>query len=84
MSRCNRAVDDIDRAIVRYVAEHQPSTVREIAAAVELGACATHGRIVALCERGVLRHEPRIPRTIRLHPSVVVTDRGVYQLEKMP
>ena len=77
-------LDDTDRAIVRFVAEHQPSTVREVAAAVELGACATHGRIVALCERGVLRHEPRIPRTIRLHPSVVVHEDRVYQLEKMP
>ena len=73
-----------DEALVRHVAASQPVTVRECSETLGVGLAVTHGRIVALCERGVLRHEPRIPRTIRLHPSVVVTATAVYQLEKMP
>lgn len=73
-----------DEALVRHVAANGPVTVRECSETLGVGVAATHGRIVALCERRVLCHEPRIPRTIRLHPSVVVTATAVYQLEKMP
>ena len=77
-------LDDTDRAIVRAVAELQPTTVRQIAETVDLVPSVIHGRVLMLAMRQVLEREPRRPRTIRLHPSVVVTDRGVYQLEKMP
>lgn len=77
-------IDQADRQIVRAVAECQPCTVRELAASVGLTASVIHGRVLLLAMRQVLRREPGLPRTIRLHPSVVVTDRGVYQLEKMP
>ena len=66
------------------VAANQPTTLRECAAASERGLDATVKRVRRLVAAQVLRREPRRPRTIRLHPSVVVTDRGVYQLEKMP
>lgn len=73
-----------DEALVRHVAASQPTTVRACAEASERSLDATVKRVRRLVAAQVLRHEPRIPRTIRLHPSVVVTDRGVYQLEKMP
>ena len=73
-----------DEAVVRHVAASQPTTVRACAEASERSLSATEARIRRLCAAGVLRHEPRIPRTIRLHPSVVVHEDRVYQLEKMP
>jgi DNA-binding Lrp family transcriptional regulator len=77
-------LDDIDRVLVAYVAKNQPTTLPEIGEVIDRCKSVTWGRVRRLVAAGVLRHEPRIPRTIRLHPSVVVTDRGVYQLEKMP
>lgn len=82
MSR--HCIDDTDRAIVRAVAEHQPTTVRELSAAVDRVPSVILRRVLWLSWRQLLEREPRRPRTIRLHPSVVVHEDRVYQLEKMP
>ena len=82
MSR--RCIDQADRDLVRAVAEHQPCTVRELAASVDLSVSVIHHRVLLLSMRQVLRREPGLPRTIRLHPSVVVHEDAIYQLEKMP
>ena len=78
------SLDVLDEALVKHVHEHQPTTYRECAVAVGLDLSTVHGRIGALVRRGLLEAEPHRSRTIRLHPSVVVHEDAIYQLEKMP
>lgn len=79
-----RCIDDTDREIVRVVAELQPATIRQVATEVGLSVAVVHHRVLMLAMRQLLEREPRRPRTIRLHPSVVVIPgRGVHQMEKM-
>lgn len=77
-------LDDIDRVLVAYVAKNQPTTLPEIGEVIDRCKSVTWGRVQHLADENVLEVAPRTKGTIRLHPSVVVTDRGVYQLEKMP
>lgn len=78
------SLDVIDEALVKHVHEHQPTTYRECVGACGLNLSTVHERIGRLAERGLLEAEPHHPRTIRLHPSVVVHKDAIYQLEKMP
>jgi hypothetical protein len=77
-------LDDIDRAIVTHVDQHQPTTFRDTATAAGLSLAPTYRRCLALIDRGLLTHAPGVPRTLRCDPSVVVIPgRGVHQMERI-
>ena len=67
-----------ERAIMLYIAQHQPCTVREIGAGVGLRSSSTvHEHLTWLRHNGLIQFEHAKSRTINLYPDVMVSQKGL-------